>query len=86
MNQKAKDIFNYIVQNTQKHPGIPLEVPIRCALMSAKETGMTNEETRWVIDILRVEFGVSQKKWAGMVVSVIREIPQELGGTIIQLS
>lgn len=86
MNISIRSIFRNITDAMKAQPDLPLDHAIKAALLCSQKAGLTNEEGRELLELLRVEFGINYRVWASMVVQVLRTIPVELGGKLIHLS
>lgn len=79
MNERAKNVLSHIVDTLNKQPDIPVEHAIQAVLLTAKRFDFDNREIGWVLDMLRIEMGIGAKRWAVLVLAVLKSIPQERG-------
>lgn len=74
MTPRAKNLLAHITTTLQKDPSIPIHQPIQAVLLTAKKMGFSQQEAKWVIEALRVEFGIRYKDWNTLVVACLRTI------------
>ena len=77
MTPQIKKFTEKLLQDLRKSPDVPAHSAIQAVLLGSIKLNLKLEECREVLDILRMEFGMDRQRWSGLIVTLLRSMPEE---------
>jgi hypothetical protein len=77
MTEQTRKFTEKLLGDLRANPEIAPWSAAQAVLLGSIKLKMALEEAREVLMVIRMEYGIERKQWAGMIVELIRAMPSE---------
>lgn len=80
MTESTKHFLNKLLADLRKNPDIPVHSAVQAVILGSIRMKLATHECKEVLDILRMEYGLSRERFASIVILMVKGLPEEYRG------